>query len=208
MKMKNYDELDSLELDILREIGSIGTSNAANSLSQIIAETVRITLPEVRIMGYNDAIEWLGGPESITAGVMVQLEGEINGIMLSVQQIDFVNLILDNMLGENVKSYDDLSEFSQSALVEVGNIMISSFINALSGLTGLSIRPTVPAFTVDMQGAILAVPMAAFGGQSDYIMTIGGNFICKDRQVPCRLILSPDILSLNFLLKKLMSWEA
>ena len=61
----------------------------------------------------------------------------------------------------------------------------------------------VPAFAVDMQGAILTVPMAEFGGQSDYIMTIGANFICNRRIVPCRLLLSPDIRSLNFLLKKL-----
>ena len=34
-------------------------------------------------------------------------------------------------------------------------------------------------------------------------MTIGANFICNRRIVPCRLLLSPDIRSLNFLLKKL-----
>ena len=61
----------------------------------------------------------------------------------------------------------------------------------------------MPAFAVDMQGAILAVPMAEYGGTSDYLMTIGGNFVCDNKQVPCRLLLSPDIRSLNFLLKKL-----
>lgn len=69
--------------------------------------------------------------------------------------------------------------------------MISTFINALSGLADLTIQVTVPAFAVDMQGAILTVPMAEFGGQSDYIMTIGANFICNRRIVPCRLLLSP-----------------
>ena len=96
-----------------------------------------------------------------------------------------------------------LTEMENSMLVEVGNIMISSFINALSGLAGLDVNLPVPAFTVDMQGAILAVPMAEYGGQSDYIMTIGGNFICENRQVPCRLLLSPDLRSLNVLLRKL-----
>ena len=90
-----------------------------------------------------------------------------------------------------------------SALIEVGNIMISTFINALSGLAGIGINLTVPAFTVDMQGAIMMVPMAEFGGQSDYILTIGGNFVCENKQVPCRLLLSPDVRSLNFLLRKL-----
>lgn len=203
MEIKNYGDLSGLEIDTLREVGSIGTGNAATALSQLIGKEVRITLPEVRIMGYNEAIEWIGGPEAITAGVLSQLGGEINGIMLSVQQMDFVNLVLTSVLGRGVKDFSQLQEMQISTLVEVGNIMISTFINALSSLASISVTLTVPAFAVDMQGAILTVPMTAYGGQSDYIMTIGGNFICDGKQVPCRILLSPDIRSLNFLLRKL-----
>ena len=203
MAIKNYDQLSSLELDTLKEIGSIGTGNAATSLSALIGMPVRIQTPEVRIMGYNEAIEWIGGPEEITAGVLVGMDGQISGIMLSVQQLEFVNLVLETMLGQTVKDYMELQELESSALTEVGNIMISTFINALSGLAGIDIELTVPAFTVDMQGAIMAVPMAEYGGQSDYIMTIGGDFICNGKKIPCRLLLSPDIRSLNFLLRKL-----
>ncbi|WP_295740382.1 chemotaxis protein CheC [uncultured Oscillibacter sp.] len=203
MTIKNYDQLSSLELDTLKEIGSIGTGNAATSLSALIGKPVRIQMPEVRIMGYNEAIEWIGGPEEITAGVLVGMSGQISGIMLSVQQLEFVNLVLDSMLGQSVGDYMELQELEHSALTEVGNIMISTFINALSGLAGIDIELTVPAFTVDMQGAIMAVPMAEYGGQSDYIMTIGGDFVCNGKEIPCRLLLSPDIRSLNFLLRKL-----
>ena len=203
MAIKDYDELNSLELDTLKEIGSIGTGNAATALSSLIGQEVRIQRPEVRIMGYNEAIEWIGGPEEITAGVLVKMSGQVNGIMLAVQQLEFVNLVLESMLGKGVDDYVGLHEMENSALIEVGNIMISTFINALSDLAGISIDLTVPAFTVDMQGAIMAVPMAEYGGQSDYIMTIGGNFVCNGKEVPCRLLLSPDIRSLNFLLRKL-----
>lgn len=203
MGIKNYDELSSLELDTLREVGSVGTGNAATALSQMLGREVRITLPEVRIMGYNEAIEWIGGPEEITAGVLVKLGGQLAGIMLSVQPLEFVNLVLDSMLQKTITEYSELKELEKSALIEVGNIMISTFINALSGLASMDVNLTVPAFTVDMQGAILAVPMAEYGGQSDYIMTIGGNFVCDNRQVPCRLLMSPDLRSLNALLRKL-----
>lgn len=201
--MKTYEELNGLELDAIREIGSIGTGNAATALSSMLGKEVRITIPEVRIMGYNEAIDWIGGPEVITAGVLVNMSGELNGIMLSVQQMEFVNMVLKHMVDRTVTCYEELTELDRSALVEVGNIMISTFINALCSLADISTRLTVPAFAVDMQGAILTVPMAVFGGQSDYIMTVGADFICEGRQVPCRLLLSPDIRSLNFLLKKL-----
>ncbi len=203
MEIKNYDELTSLEIDTLREIGSIGTGNAATSLSEMLGKPIKITLPEVRIMGYNEAIEWIGGPEAITAGVLVKISGQMNGLMLSVQSLDFVNLVLNSMLDEEIHDYNELKELEKSALIEIGNIMISTFINALTGLADISLDLTVPCLTVDMQGAILAVPMAEYGGQTDYLMTIGGNFICDDQEVPCRLLLSPDIRSLNFLLRKL-----
>ena len=203
MNIKSFDQLTSMEIDTLREIGSIGTGNAATAMSTMLGRQVRITLPEVRIMGYNEAIEWIGGPETVTAGVLVRMSGQMNGIMLAVQQLDFVNLVLDSIMSKKIEDYSQLTELENSALVEVGNIMISTFINALCGLAGMDVNLTVPAFTVDMQGAIMAVPMAEYGGQSNYIMTIGGNFICNGKEIPCRLLLSPDIRSLNFLLRKL-----
>lgn len=203
MTIKNYDELTAMEIDTLREIGSIGTGNAATALSSMIGREVRITYPEVRIMGYNEAIEWIGGPEAITAGVLVGISGQLNGIMLSVQPLDFVNLVFGTMFEKSLGDYSELDELGSSALIEIGNIMISTFINALSGLADVKVELTVPSFTVDMQGAILAVPMAEYGGQSDYIMTIGANFIVGGSEVPCRLLLSPDIRSLNYLLRKL-----
>ncbi len=203
MEIKNYNELSSLEIDTLREIGSIGTGTAATALSEMLNQRIRITLPEVRIMGYNEAIDWIGGPEAITAGVLVRISGPMNGSMVSVQPLEFVNLVLNSMLSEEIKDYEDLGEMERSALVEVGNIMISTFINALSDLAGITMEMTIPSLTVDMQGAILTVPMAEYGGQTDYLMTIGGNFVCNDKEVPCHLILSPDVRSLNFLLRKL-----
>lgn len=44
--MKNFDELNVLELDTIREIGSIGTGNAATALSSMLGCEVRIDVPE------------------------------------------------------------------------------------------------------------------------------------------------------------------
>lgn len=203
MAIKNYSDLNSLELDTLKEIGSIGTGNAATALSSLIGQQVRIEMPEVRIMGYNEAIEWIGGPEEITAGVLVKMSGQVNGIMLSVQQLEFVNLVLESMLGKGVEDYSGLHEMECSALIEVGNIMISTFINALSSLAGIDIELTVPAFTVDMQGAIMTVPMAGVRGTVGLYYDHWRQFRPQWQNSSRRLLLSPDIRSLNFLLRKL-----
>ena len=117
MAIKSFDELSTMEIDTLREIGSIGTGNAATALSTMLGRQVRITLPEVRIMGYNEAIEWIGGPEAVTAGVLVRMGGQMNGIMLSCQQLEFVNLVLESMLGTGVQNYEELDELGKSTQI-------------------------------------------------------------------------------------------
>lgn len=203
MVLRKYEEMNSMQIDALREIGSIGTGNAATALSTLLGTEVRIPLPEVQILEFNAAVEKLGGFETISAGIISSLSGQINGLMLALFQLDAINLLLDKMMGKQVADYGELTEIESSAVIEAGNILISSFISALSGLSGITIEKSVPQISIDMQGAIITVPMAAYGNQSDYIMLIGGSFLVDGKEVPCRLLLAPDIRSLNFLLDRL-----
>ena len=203
MNLRKYEEMNSQQIDALREVGSIGTGNAATALSALLGCEVRIPLPEVQVLEFNDAVEKLGGFETVSAGIISSLSGEINGLMLALVQLDAINLILKHIMGKQIVSYDDLTELEDSAVIEVGNILISSFVNALSGLSGVKIVPSVPQLTIVMHGAIITLPMSAYGNQSDYIMLIGGSFLVEGKELPCRLLLAPDVRSLNYLLHRL-----
>ena len=203
MSLNRFEEMNSVQIDALREIGSIGTSHAATSLSSLLGTEVRIPLPEVKILGFNKAVEELGGFETISAGIISFLSGQINGMMLALFELEAINLLLDRMMGKTVKDYSELTEIESSAIIEVGNILISTFVNALSNLTDVKITPSVPQIAIDMQGAMITVPMAAYGNQSDYIMLLGGTFLMDDKEIPCKLLLAPDIKSLNYLLYRL-----
>lgn len=190
-------------MDVLREIGSIGTGNAATALSEVLSQKIKMSLPEVRILGFNEAIKEMGGAESIVAGVLVAMSGEINGIMLYIQRLDFINIVLERLLSKKIEDYNELQPMEISALVEIGNIIISSYVSAISKLTGITVNLSVPSIAVNMLGGILSVPMAEFGHETDKIMTIDGKFVCNDKEVFSNLLLLPDIKSLNYLLKKL-----
>ncbi|MCQ4726596.1 chemotaxis protein CheC [Anaerotignum faecicola] len=204
MTIKKYEDMDSFELDVLREIGSIGTGNAATALSSVLSQKIEMSLPEVKIMDYNKAIKEMGGAERIVCGELVAFSGEINGIMLYMQDMDLINVVLEKLLnGRRINDYMELNELDTSALIEIGNIIISSYINAISTLTGISVHLSVPAICTNMLGAIVSVPMAEYGYESDKIMTIGGNFKCNGKEVYSRLLMLPDMKSLDFLMKKL-----
>ncbi|MEG2081663.1 MAG: chemotaxis protein CheC [Oscillospiraceae bacterium] len=203
MTITKYDELNSMEIDMLKEIGSIGAGNAATALSNTITQKITISVPEVKILDYNEAIAYIGPPELTVMGELVKLSGEIDATMLYLQKMDFVNLILKSMLSKTIESFEELDEMDMSALTEIGNIIISSYVNAISTLTGIEIDLSVPATAVDMLASMATIPMIEYGYQNNTIMIIDVNFKCDGLTMPSNLILVPDIQSLNYLMKQL-----
>lgn len=203
MKITRYDEMSGLGLDLIREIGSIGTGNSATALSSMLGKTVRMTLPDVQILGYNEAIKFLGDPEEIVAAILVKMSGEINGLMLFVLKLDFINQVLSILMKEEIEDYYQLNVLETSALEEVGNIIISSYVNAISSLSDVSINLSVPDTAINMLGGILSVPMVEFGYQTDKMMMISGQFIIGGKVLHSDLLMMPEIQSLNFLMEKL-----
>lgn len=203
MPITKYEDMGGLERDVLKEVGSIGTGNAATALSGLLDTQIRMTVPEVEILGYDKAIEQVGSPEEIVAAVLVNMSGEMDGIMLFILKLDFVNEILQRVLGKKIRDYSEIGEFEISALVEIGNIMISSYINALSGFANMEVELSVPQIAVNMLGGILSVPMVEFGYETDKLMFINGQFKIEDKIYNSDLLMLPDIKSLNNLMTKL-----
>ena len=97
----------------------------------------------------------------------------------------------------------ELEEIDVSVLTEIGNIVISSYVTALSALTNVEIDLAVPQFTANMLGGILSVPIAIMGQYSDRIMMVTGDFNIDEKALHSSMLLLPDVESLNILMKKL-----
>ncbi len=203
MQIEKYDDMNTLELDIIREVGSIGTGNAASALSSLLGTQVGMTLPRVLILNYDETTEKLGNPEKIVVGVLSQMSGEISGIMLFLFDLDYINEILGRLMGGHVSDYSELGEMELSALNEVGNIMISTYVSAMSTLAGMKIELSVPGVAVNMLGALLSVPIAEMGNETDKMLVIDGKFCIEGREYESNMLMLPDIQSLNHLMQKL-----
>lgn len=203
MRIKSYEDMNGLQRDAMRELGSIGTAHAATALSELLMEQVKMSVPNIHILGYNETFARMGNPEEQVAGVMVMLEGGMNGMMLYIQRMELINIVMDRMFHKTITHMDNLGELERSALLEIGNIMISSYMNAISDMTGITIHLSVPAFTVNMLGGILAVPMVEMAYETDKIMTIEGSFLFEGDQLESNLLMIPEVEGLNQLLEKL-----
>ncbi len=203
MSINTYEDLDSMQLDALREIGNIGSGNAATALSGFIGKPVNIKVPTVNILDINEAVEVLGGAETVVAGTLIKLEEGIHGAMLSIQNLDLVNLILESLFDTTVGSFEELDEMQFSAIAEVGNILMGAYVNAISDMTGMTINLSVPGVSVNMVGGLITVPMAMYCYEAEKIMMIEGDFTFEGATHRNNLLLIPDVDSLKRILTRL-----
>lgn len=197
----NYNELNEMHIDILKEIGNIGAGNAATSLSQMLSKRIDMNVPEVKILKYDDAIESIGGAENVVVGILVSFHGSIDGIILFLLKKEFVHLVLNSLMGINLCKFEDISELELSALSEIGNIMVSSYVNSIASLTNMAIDISVPSLNIDMAGALLEAVAAEFAEAADKVIFIKEKFYCGEETVFSNMLLLPSASSLNILLK-------
>lgn len=203
MKIRNFEDMNLQELDVMKEISSIGTSHAATALSTFLQKEIRITLPQISILGYEDAVNSIGDIEEIVAATLVTMTGDVKGLMLFLFNMDFANTVLEKLLGQNYTSFEQLDSLAYSALEEVGNIIICSYINAFAQLVDMDISLSVPSSTVNMLGGILTVPITEYGYETDKLMYFNADFVMEGRKLSDWLLMLPDISSLNNILEKL-----
>lgn len=201
--MNNYEELNAMQLDALREIGNIGSGNAATALAELLNHPVEITVPQIGILEYSEVIDRLGGPEQILTGLLFQMDGDVHGMILFLLKQDFAHMILQQLMGVPFPENASLDEMAASALGEVGNIMAGSFVNAIGEMTGLTIEISVPDLCVDMAGAVLSTPAIYYANISDKIICIEDELGHKEIHAGTHVLMVPEVDSLNKIMESL-----
>ncbi|MEM1485277.1 chemotaxis protein CheC [Oscillospiraceae bacterium PP1C4] len=197
MPLDSYSDLNEIQLDVLREIGNIGSGNAATSLSSMLDKPVGINVPQIKILDYNQVVEALGGPETMIVGLLLSLSGDVTGMMMFLLQKDFAHMTLNSLIGQSFANFSEIDEIGHSAMKEVSNIMAASYVNAISSLTNLSINISVPDICVDMAGAILSVPAIHYANISDKIIFIEDQINTQEENAISHILMIPDVDSLK-----------
>ena len=204
MPFETFDKLNDMHIDALREIGNIGSGNAASALSTMLCCPVNISVPTVQVLDYNDAVEQMGGPEQMIVGSLISLEGDVQGMILFLLQKNFSSMMIKTLLcAEEAPEMESIDEMGYSVIQEVANIMAASYLNAIGSLTGLTIGMSTPSLCIDMLGAILSVPAIYYANISDKIVYIQDEFSGHDFRAPSHILLIPDMDSLKNIMGKL-----
>ena len=200
--MEDLLSLKVLQLDALREVANIGAGHAATALSQMVGETIMITVPTINIARLEEVPVQMTDLDEPVAAVLMHMVGDLTGRTLLVLPKRTAVRLASRLLKKQ-QNEESLSEMGQSAIKEAGNILSSAYMNALSDFMGMLLLPSPPSLAIDMSEAVLNTAYLQFGTDRDYVVCVESEFVMDETNERLRgfFLLLPDAPSLAAILK-------
>lgn len=168
-----------MQLDALRELANIASGTAATALSQMLGQEVELSVPRALALPLADAVDAAGSPEDTVSGIALELDGDVDGLVLLLVPIKDAQTLCE-LLGVEAGT-----EVGDSALGEIGNILGTSYLNAIVAMTGLALMPSPPFVATDLLGAIVSSLLAQTVGDADIALVLDSDLVLADN--PCSI---------------------
>jgi chemotaxis protein CheC len=140
------------DIDILTELGSMGAGNATVALSQIIHEPIKIEVPKMHLSPPHLVPGIYDKHDTVVTAIFMQLRGEADCDIMLIFEAQEATKIADLM----ARSTDcEKPEIEQSAIEELGSIMIGSFLSAMGDFTSSELIPSPPIVICDCFDAVI-----------------------------------------------------
>ncbi len=194
------DKLPDQVQNALMELGNIGAGNAATSLSVLLSSKLTMSPPNVKLYDFDSLESVLGGPDATVVGVLSGIEGELKAMLLFVVGVEDAEHLVGSLINREIEWH---SEMGMSAIKEIANIIIGSYVASLETLSGMKLRYSQPEICIDMAGSILSVPCIEFGKVGDKALLINSQFMAGEQEINGYIMMVSEMHSYDRLLRKL-----
>jgi chemotaxis protein CheC len=145
---------NDVDLGILLELGSIGAGHAATSLSDVLQEPITIDVPKIHYIKPHLIPKFYNIHDIPTTAIYLQLADKYGcDILLTFEETEAKKIAAMMTMVSSIEDLDP--EMETSALQELGNILIGSFLTSISDFIGIGLLPTTPQTVNDTFDAIL-----------------------------------------------------
>jgi chemotaxis protein CheC len=184
-------KLSTVQADAIQELGNIGAAHAATTLSQMLGSTIEMSVPAIKVIDLSQLGDYMG--EESAAMVVFELQGDIphGGYVLFYITRESAIRMTNTMLGMT-ETNRPLSEMDESALIEVGNIMVSAFLDATAELLGFVMLPSPPALTIDMAHAAMQSLIAQMQEETNEVLLFSTELTCEEYKIDSDIIMMPE----------------
>ena len=141
---------DARSLDIMKEVINIGLGDAADALSSLVNTQIIIKVPDVHIMDISQVMPYIK-KEVLSLGVYIaqDFKGQISGKTILCYTHECSVSLLNTIYGDKLKT-TTITETGMSTLNEIGNIIMVSYISAISNFIDDRVMFDLPEVTVEI----------------------------------------------------------
>lgn len=147
--------LSEMQLDTLTEVFNIGAGRAAASLSEIVGDEVRLSVPRVQFYQSTEINAAALSLNSERLGAVRQhFSGPFDADAMLLFTEERALEIVHDMMGSQV-NVEDLPEYEQEAMCELGNIILNACLSAMADMLSLRMDSSLPTYSVAATDEIL-----------------------------------------------------
>jgi chemotaxis protein CheC len=193
------------ELDILRELSNIGAGHAVTSLSSLLGKRrVSLRVPRVEAVPIGRLGTLVGFPESAAIGIALGLHGALRGDVLVLFRHSDALQVAALITGRLNEPFTDLD---RSALEEMGNILASSYLNALSRMVGGPLLPTTPTLHSHDAATVIVSALGPRAAREGEALVLVNEFVVEGVEFVGHFLLFLEPESLEACLEAAQSWS-
>ncbi|MCP4542471.1 MAG: hypothetical protein GY832_35565 [Chloroflexi bacterium] len=134
-----------------------GVLNATRGMETFVGHPITMGTIQAKVVRFDDLSAGFGDPLMEMVGVYLHIEGDLDGEALLILPKTSALHLADLMMELPPGTTTILGNVERSALAELGDVMVSYFLNAVAGLTGQPLLPSPPTVVVDMLTHVLDV---------------------------------------------------
>jgi chemotaxis protein CheC len=205
--MTDVNKLSQIQLDMLKETGNIGSSHAATAISQMIKRRIDISVPETKISKIEELLETLlefNEDEKELIGDYFEISDPLFGSVLFLFNHKSALSLSDILQGKEQGETEEIGSLEKSSIMELGNIVVSAYANALSKMIDMKILLTPPSFVHSFPEEIIKDIVGIVGKDTTHAFIFDTEFKEKSNLFKSYFILMPSPKSLNLLIDKLI----
>lgn len=193
--------LTDTQKDALREIGNICAGNAATALSQLLNKKISIAVPRILFLPVEEVPSVVGGAHALVVGLVLRVLGDLPSTIIFIFSQKDALLLASLMTARTPSENSVITDLERSALKEIGIILTSAYLGALSSFIGMGFVPTVPELIVDMAGAIVDYVLIELSCQYQSALLIESEFREPTSSVRGHFFIIPNPEGLQVILK-------
>jgi chemotaxis protein CheC len=198
--------LSELELDALVELFNIGVGQAASAMSEIVNETVTMSVPSISFLSRSAAAKLLATKSTGSGricGISQRYTGAFQTDAILMFPEEKSQQIVRLMVGESMP-LEELSQMEQEAMSEIGNILLNSCVGALANIFERELNGSLPDYCVGYSAEL----MSSAGAPDAMVLMLHIEFVVERQQIAGDVAFIMDMSALEDLKAHVNSYLA